>query len=221
MHTNIYPQKKRRLGLFRFINSLVLQHPIIVMMLLAGTYQFGSGVYIFAKARVAQLLIAHAWELTLGDKQHHRPWPWADTYPVAQLQFNKQNWFVLADANGRNLAFAPTHLSSTPVPGGQGSSVILGHRDTHFSGLQHLKEGDTIEVTNMTKQRRYRVDTIRIADAEQLSYWQISDENKAHSTLTLVTCYPFNSLIPNPSQRYTVFAVAIDVGTVSKDSHLS
>ncbi|GGI84258.1 class GN sortase [Shewanella gelidii] len=40
-----------------------------------------------AKAHFAQFLIAQAWQQTLEDQQPHKPWPWADTHPVAQLSF--------------------------------------------------------------------------------------------------------------------------------------
>jgi len=45
--------------------------------------------------------------------KQHKPWPWADTHPVAELIMKDKSGYVLAVASGRKLAFAPSHLSST------------------------------------------------------------------------------------------------------------
>jgi hypothetical protein len=45
--------------------------------------------------------------------KQHKPWPWADTHPFAELIIKDKSWYVLAGASGRKLAFAPSHLSST------------------------------------------------------------------------------------------------------------
>jgi sortase A len=113
-------------------------------MLLLGVYQFAGGFYIFAKAELAQYLIADAWHKNLQSDEQHKPWPWADTHPVAELIIKDKSWYVLAGASGRNLAFAPTHVSSTPEPGKKGNSVIVGHRDTQFNSLKKLQMGDLI-----------------------------------------------------------------------------
>jgi sortase A len=97
-------------------------------------------VYIYIKAESAQYLIADAWHKNLQSDVQHKPWPWADTYPVAVLIIEHQSWYILAGASGRNLVFAPTHVSSTPVPGELGNSMIIGHRDTQFSSLKKLQQ---------------------------------------------------------------------------------
>jgi sortase A len=206
MHTWHYAQKKTRFNLL----SWAWHHKWLVLLFASGCYLFGGGLYIFAKANIAQYLIAQAWQLTLQDQQQHRPWPWADTHPVAELKINGISWFVLADANGRNLAFAPTHLSATALPGNPGNSVIVGHRDTQFNSLKHLQVGDIIEVNNTQRSLRYRVSALRIAEASQLRYWQ-TDTAEAfdQASLTLVTCYPFDSILPNPTYRFIVSAEGV------------
>jgi len=67
--------------------------------------------------------------------QQHKPWPWADTHPDAELIIKDKSGYMLAAASGRKLAFAPSHLSSTPAPGKKGSSVIIGQRDTQFNSV--------------------------------------------------------------------------------------
>jgi sortase A len=200
------PQNRRQLNVLR-----IKSHTFwLLLLIIVGAYQMGTGLWIVAKANLAQYFIAQAWQATLVDKKRHRPWPWADTYPVVELSIKKDTWYVLADANGRNLAFGPTHLTSTPIPGEIGNSVIVGHRDTQFNSLKTLKVGDIIEVKNIKGTSHYQVSDLRIARLRQLSLWQWDNTDEANqSTLTLVTCYPFDSLKPNPIQRFIVTAVKI------------
>ena len=206
MHAWHLSQKKTRFSLI----SWSWRYKWITLLFAAGCYLFGGGLYIFAKANVAQYLIAKAWQLSLQDQQQHRPWPWADTHPVAELKINDVSWYVLADANGRNLAFAPTHLSATALPGDPGNSVIVGHRDTQFNSLKHLQVEDIIEVTNLRGSSRYRVTSLRIAQAAQLRYWQTEVEDTFdQASLTIITCYPFDSILPNPTYRFIVSAEGV------------
>ena len=61
------------------------------------------------KAEVAQQLLNRAWTATSDDRRNVKPWPWADTWPVARLRLpgSGEPLTVLAGASGRNLAFAP------------------------------------------------------------------------------------------------------------------
>lgn len=192
---------------------LGVKHKWIVLSLLLGLYQFSGGLYIFAKAELAQYLIAQAWYKNLESAQLHKPWPWADTHPIAELIIKDEKWYVLAGANGRNLAFAPTHVSSTPEPGETGNSVIIGHRDTQFNSLKRLQKGDIIEVKTKGKRQKYQVNMLRIAEYSQLQYLlndnQIDAFDDQQSSLTLITCYPFDSVLPNPVHRYIVRATGI------------
>src|SRR4051812_40905646 len=106
-----------------------------------GAWHFSQGLYIHAKALLAQLLMHRAWQRALAGEPRAKPWPWADTWPVARLTIAGQgvDVFVLAGANGRALAFGPGHVFGTPLPGEPGNSVIGGHRDTHLAFLRHLK----------------------------------------------------------------------------------
>lgn len=206
MHAYYPPKNHKQLKGLRAINP---QYWMLLLIVL-GAYQCGTGLWIFAKAHLAQFFIAQAWQATLADKQQHRPWSWADTYPVVELSIKKDTWYVLADANGRNLAFGPTHLSTTPIPGEKGNSVIVGHRDTQFNSLKALKNGDIIVVKNIHGISQYQVSDLQITQASQLSMWQWDNTDEANqSTLTLITCYPFDSIKPNPTQRFVVTAVKI------------
>ncbi|RPJ68818.1 class GN sortase [Alteromonas sediminis] len=165
-------------------------------------YFFGSSGYIHAKAVLAQYLIKDAWQHTLQNGQQTPPWAWADTFPVATLDINGERLYVLSGATGRTLAFAPGHLQSTPLPGEQGNSVITGHRDTHFSVLASVQVNDVIAAQTTEGVSYYNVVSTRIVDESNVSVIQ----NTSQGTLTLITCYPFNGLMPNTHLRWVVSA---------------
>jgi len=176
-----------------------------LLFLLAGVWQLGGGLYIHAKAILAQILVRSAWERTLAGERQAKPWPWADTWPVARLSVPEQDvdLFVLAGANGRTIAFGPGHVFGTALPGEEGNSVIGGHRDTHLRFLRDTKIGTEIRVQRADGTwRRYRVDAAAVLD--QKDVWITRQDDL--TLLTLVTCYPFDALRPGGPQRYVVFA---------------
>ncbi len=178
-----------------------------ISLLLVALYFFGHGLYIHAKAGVAQILIADAWEKQQIHGGRQRPWAWADTWPIAKLNFPKLNKqrYVLAGGTEAIMAFGPAHLSQTAFPGQRGNSVISGHRDTHFSLLKDLEVGDLVEVTTQYGDRLFQVDTIRIAHQSQLELLQPSIGRQ----ITLVTCYPFDAVHPGTEHRYVVTASSV------------
>lgn len=170
-----------------------------------GLWQVGQAGYIHLKAGLAQVLIQNAWAETLEGGTRVRPWPWADTWPVARLQFPDLDidLMVLAGANGRNLAFGPAHMEGTASPGSLGHSILGGHRDTHFSFLREVEDGSEIRVqTPDGSWRRYRVTDRQVIDAR---YARLA-AGTGEAALTLVTCYPFESVLPGGPLRYLVSA---------------
>lgn len=180
----------------------------IAVLLLLGAWYLGRGLYIEAKAQLAQLLIRDAWEKTLAGQSAVKPWPWADTWPVARLNMPGRGieLFVLEGANGRAIAFGPGHLQGTPLPGETGNSVIAGHRDTHLAFLRDLQRGDELEVQRRDgRLARYRVKAMEVLDKRDT--WVT--RNEGGTRLTLVTCWPFEALRAGGPERYVVFADAL------------
>lgn len=178
---------------------------LALALLLIGVLQFGRGAWIQAKAWLAQELIAHAWSRTLKGERQVKPWPWADTWPVARLSAPALGIerYVLAGADGSAMAFGPGHVSGTPVPGETGNSVIGGHRDTHLAFLRHLKPGDALEIERADGRRvAYLVRDANVLDRRDV--WVAKQEGP--DRLTLVTCFPFDALRAGGPQRYVVFA---------------
>lgn len=183
--------------------------PNAIAMALVGLacWQLGDGLWIYAKARLAHYLIADAWQQTLATGKTAKPWPWADTWPVARLQAIDHNidLYILEGAHGSALAFGPGHMQGSAYPGTEGVSIVGGHRDTHFRFLQQLEPGDPLRITtNSGTVTSYRVVEQRIANSARAPLRVTATE----SQLLLITCYPFDSLRAGGPLRYVVTAVA-------------
>jgi len=172
-----------------------------------GLWQLGQGAWIYVKARLAQRLLQRAWARTLRGEPEARPWPWADTWPVARLQVPAHgvDLIVLAGVSGRTLAFGPGHAPGSAVPGAHGTAIVAGHRDTHFRFLEWLKQGDEIivEVPGL-RRSRLRVQETSVVDSRTAV---IRTEARS-AGLVLVTCYPFDAVRPGGPLRYVVTASA-------------
>ena len=189
------------------MNRRKVIHSFALLLLLTGSWQLAEGVYIEAKAWLAQYLLQQAWAETRDGAPIVRPWPWADTWPLARLKVERLgvDQIVLSGASGRTLAFGPGHIPGTATPGEAGNSVISGHRDTHFRFLQKLKQGDRIALTlpdgSLLHYAVFRFTIQHRDNLQVLEQW--ADQ------LTLITCYPFNAVVPGGAERYLVMAKPI------------
>lgn len=177
---------------------------LLVILPLCGCWFIGQGSYIHAKAVFAQLLLESAWSKTLEGQKEVKPWPWADTWPIARLSAPAYgvDHIVLAGASGSTLAFGPGHLFNSTKPGHEGNVIISGHRDTHFKYLKNLKVGDHLELQSKSKTSAYQVTHIQVIDKTKVEYIPVDAENK----LVLITCYPFDAIQSGSSLRYMITA---------------
>jgi sortase A len=170
-----------------------------------AAWHAGDAAYIHAKAWLGQRLLLVAWDKAQATHSAVKPWPWADTHPVARLTVPERrvDLLVLAGANGRTLAWGPGHVEGTAAPGTRGNAVVTAHRDTHFAFLRDLVQGDRIVVeTPEGTVRRYRVERSLVADYRAL---KLPADDRS-TTLSLVTCYPFDAVNPGTPLRYAVIA---------------
>jgi len=182
----------------------ILLRIIALVLLIGGSFLLVDGLWIRAKAVLAQLLLQHAWEETLNTGLATKPWPWADTWPVARLKVARLDidLIVLEGESGEVLAFGPGHLPASSNPGTNGHCILAGHRDTSFDFLQNLRQDDVITVqTAGGNMHKYMVREMITGKAETL-YLRASNS----PILTLTTCYPFNALQPGTNLRYIVSA---------------
>jgi sortase A len=178
---------------------------VVTCLFCFGFWQFGQGAYIPAKAWVAQELMQRAWRRAENGEEEAKPWPWADTFPIARLSAKggDVDLIVLEGGSGRTLAFAPGHLSASVFPGEIGNTIIAGHRDTHFQFLQYMKKGESILIeTTEGRKHLYQVTGIDVVDSRRGSL--ILDTESP--MLSLVTCYPFAATEAGGAMRYVVTA---------------
>jgi sortase A len=174
-------------------------------MLLAGIALGAEGGWIYGKAKLAQLLLEMSWRGTLAGKGELKPWPWADTHPVAKLRIERDGSqvIVLSGVSGRTMAFGPGHLDGSALPGDPGNCVITAHRDTHFAALRYVMPGDLLSLQRPDGDVvRYEVKGVRIVNKRDTSVMS----QDARSRLTLITCYPFDAIMPGGPLRYVVIA---------------
>lgn len=187
---------------------LCLRGVVFVVALSAGIGGTAWAAYIPAKAWLAQVLLEAAWERPTHDGSAARPWPWADTAPVARITQARLgiDQIVLSGASGRVLAFGPGHITGTAAPGDVGNVVISAHRDTHFRWLRELGQGDLLELTMPTGlTRRYAVRATSVHHESEVQL--LAPE--AGDGLRLITCYPFDALNPGTPWRFVVTADAL------------
>lgn len=164
----------------------------------------GQGLWIRAKAAVAQILLERAFSQSIATGSPVKPWGWADTWPVARLRVPRigASAIVLSGGSGQSLAFGPGHLAGTPGAGQRGTVVYAAHRDRHFAFLGDVMRGDAITVTD-----RFGITyTYRVTGSE-IVRWDASniDPHAVGHHLVLATCWPLDAKTPGPL-RYLVHA---------------
>lgn len=181
--------------------------PVFILLSVAIAFM-GDAVWIYSKAQLAQLLIKQAWQQSLESHQQIKPWPWADTWPVARLEVMEKDidLYILQGASGSSLAFGPGYMLASAPLGSGGSTVIAGHRDTHFKFLQDLRRGQRLRLTLANGEKRnFDVSSTSIVDSQ---YQKIHHEYSI-AAIVLVTCYPFNAIRSGGSLRYVVNAIEV------------
>lgn len=171
---------------------------------LAGLILSAQGVWMHAKASLAQLLLERAFAETLRTGADTKPWSWADTWPIARIEVPRlrANAIVLHGSSGQALAFGPGHVEHTPQAGSPGTAVYSAHRDTHFRFLKDVAAGDEIVVTLRTGGvHRFRVTATSVVRWDRSGIDPFADGHN----LILATCWPLDSKFPGP-MRYLVHA---------------
>ena len=172
----------------------------------SGLALIGHGLWIPAKAALAQVLLDRAFARTLSEGGPVRPWPWADTHPAARITFPslQRSYIALAGSSGQALAFGPGHVEGTPEAGEPGIAVYAAHRDTQFAVLGALRPGDPIEITRRDgRSVRFRVTGSRVAAWDRAGI----DPDAPGRNLVLATCWPLDAVTQGP-ERYLVEAEA-------------
>jgi len=168
-----------------------------------------------AKAWLSQQLIQHSWQQSMATQANtvsanypqtaSKPWPWADTFPIAELAFQRLNksLVVLNGGDPTTLAFSAGAIAPFNQTNSTKPFVVAGHRDSHFSFLKQVAMKDIISLTNVQgRDQLYQVERIDIVDAASGQLPLLADE----SNLVLITCYPFEGIGNDANERYVITA---------------
>lgn len=198
-------------------------------LLLIGSLLCINASWLPTKAWLSQALISYSWQQSMAQQsqltQNHleksyrqgnkdkitntsvavKPWPWADTFPIAELSFKRLNEdiVVLNGGDPTTLAFsvgaiAPFNQTNSAKP-----FVVAGHRDSHFAFLEDILMKDVISMTDQHGQSQlYQVEAIDIVDASSGQLPVLAND----SSLILITCYPFNAIGNDTNERYVITA---------------
>ena len=196
---------------------------LAAVILIAGACLTGRALYMHAKAELAGVLIRRAWEASVRSGEAHKPWPWADTHPIARLRIPRLGYdeIVLEGATARTLAFGPARLMSGAGMGEAGNLVLAGHRTSWFRSLEGIGADDEIRVEWFDRrgglhERTYRVSAIRVVEPENVPLLAPT----ADDALTLITCYPFGNG-PTSPQRFVVRASPVGATRVASGESIA
>ena len=186
-----------------------IKSTISIALLAIGIGLVGNGGYMIAKAQLAQQLLAYSWKQGIESGSAQRPWSWADTEVAARIRFLSldEERYVMRDASGESLAFGPGfvedgRIKQTLEPSG---TAIAGHRDSHFGILRDLKTNDLIEIQRLDQSSiRFRITSAAVIDTRHQTL-----RKPSATELTLITCYPFDSMVAGGPLRYVVFGVEV------------
>ena len=99
--------------------TVAVRTTLLLTLVITGIISTAEGSRIYLKAILAQYLLEAAWRNTQNGAHKLKPWPWADTWPVARLSAKGGDveLLVLEGGSGRTLAFAPGYLSASALAG--------------------------------------------------------------------------------------------------------
>jgi sortase A len=182
----------------------VLSTLLLAALCVAGLALMAQGAVIPAKAWAAQILLNRAFDASVARHKSVRPWPWADTAPVARVTLPRLgvSQIVLSGGSGQAMAFGPTLMPTRSAGAVRPVTVMAAHRDTHFAFLQSTRVGDRVEVEGIDGQRTsYRIVGAKVVRWDRFAY----PADPARPLLALTTCYPFGATAHGPL-RYVVWA---------------
>ncbi len=179
-------------------------------LLISALFLIGCGVclqasWLPAKAWLSQQLIQYSWQQSIASKNAIKPWPWADTYPIGELSFERlqKKIVVLNGGDPTTLAFSAGAVAPFNQVNGDQPFVVAGHRDSHFSFLKEVVMSDVISLTDKYGRiQLYQVENIEIVDASIGELPLKADEKN----LVFITCYPFVAIAANSNERYIITA---------------
>ena len=203
-------------------------------LLIVGGFLCVQASWLPAKAWLSQQLIKHSWQQSISimaqqqmqERQQQirsqdntnphslskpiaiKPWPWADTFPIAELVFQRidKSIVVLNGGDPTTLAFSAGAVAPFNQPAAIKPFVVAGHRDSHFAFLEDIAIKDIVSLVDARgKMQHYQVESIDIVDATIGQFPLVADVR----SLVLITCYPFKGITNSADERYVITATLL------------
>jgi sortase A len=180
-----------------------------------GTLSLGYCLAIFLDAKLYQARKAREFDQQLRLQAESKPAALTPIAPVAmpdkhevigslQIPSIGIAVMVVEGTDDSDLKRAVGHIPGTALPWGSGNLGLAGHRDTFFRPLQSIQKGDSITITTLRGEYRYRVLSTSVVEPDDMQVLYPA----GHDTLTLVTCFPFGYIGSAP-HRFVVRAERI------------
>lgn len=198
-----------------------------VALLIVGGFVCVHACWLPAKAWLSQQLIKHSWQQSISIMAQQKirgqdntnphslskpiaikPWPWADTFPIAELVFQRidKSIVVLNGGDPTTLAFSAGAIAPFNQTNANKPFVVAGHNDSHFSFFKAIMIKDFISLTDTNGRKQlYQVESIDIVDASA-GYLSLPTDA---ANLILITCYPFKSINNQSNERYVITATPL------------
>ena len=179
-----------------------------LLLCIVGVLLIGYGLYDALAGRVYQLMHGRDLDRVL-DQAPAEPVPatrrmvYQPGSAIGRLEIPRVgiSVVVLEGSDAGTLRLGAGRLLHSALPGERGNVVLAAHRDTFFRPLRDIRAGDRISLRTSQGTFAYTVDWTRVVDPSDTSVLQPTPA----SSLTLVTCYPFNYVGSAP-RRFIVSA---------------
>jgi sortase A len=188
---------------------------IAALILGLAIYFLASAFYIPVKSVIKQSLLENAWQRTLAGEETVKAWPWASSWPVAQMKIPALgiDQILLEDQQANGLLYTPGRQLKTFYDTSADLMDISLFQASQFNYLENIQLGQHIFVQYETGEvKHYQVEDIEIVDVANFGIQAPVTGN----WLTLITSYPFNGALRNSSLRYVVFAELVSTSESKK-----
>jgi sortase A len=173
-----------------------------------GTLCLGYCLAVFLDARFYQASEARQFEKKLRLQADNKPVALSSIAApkhgvVGSLQIPRIGVAVMVveGADDSDLKRAVGHIPGTALPWNSGNVGLAGHRDSFFRPLRSIQREDSITMTTLQGEYRYRVVSTSVVTPDDTRVLYPTGRD----TLTLVTCFPFEYIGPAP-KRFIVHA---------------
>lgn len=203
-------RKRRKQKMWKWV---LLGIPLSIILLGIGIVAY-FGMELTKQSVMLARSATTEYEPELPPKKFKQVWPElpAPGESLGNLNFPSINLNVpvVQGTQDKELKKGAGHFAGSALPGQGGNVLLSGHRDTVFTKLKNLKEGDQVTFKTEYGDFVYEATKFEIVPADDMTV----NVAKDYETLTLTTCYPFDFFGDAPD-RYVVYTKLVSMPEIS------